>query len=240
VQAVILAGGKGTRLRPYTTVLPKPLMPVGDYPILEILLRQLKRAGASRIVMAVGYMSHLFEAFFQDGSRYGLHISYAFEQQALGTAGPLAAILDDLDEDFLVLNGDLLTTFGFDRLFADHQRSGAAATIGAFTRTVDIDFGVLEVGEGNELTKYIEKPTYSFDVSMGINALHAAAVRPYLEPGVRLDLPTLMTQLKKDGHRVCCYREDCRWLDIGRRDDYQQALEVFAAHRSEFLPDGDR
>src|SRR5947209_15079054 len=107
MQAIILAGGRGTRLRPYTTILPKPLMPVGDYPILEILLRQLKRAHATRVVLAVGYLSHLFEAFFQDGSRYGLPISYSFEKEALGTAGPLAAILDEADEDFLVLNGDL-------------------------------------------------------------------------------------------------------------------------------------
>lgn len=238
MQAVVLAGGKGTRLRPYTTVLPKPLMPIGDYPVLEILLRQLKRAGTSRVIMAVGHMSHLFEAFFQDGSRYGISISYAFEREALGTAGPLAAMVDDLDEDFLVLNGDLLTTFGFDRLFASHRKNGAAATIGAFTRTVNIDFGVLELGTGNELSNYIEKPMYSFNVSMGINALNAAAVRPYLKKGVRLDLPTLMMQLKQDGRRVCCYREECRWLDIGRPDDYQQAVDLFAAHQSDFLPDG--
>src|SRR5262249_10110868 len=116
MQAVILAGGKGARLRPYTTVLPKPLMPVGDYPILEIILRQLKRARATRVVLAVGYMSHLFQAFFQDGERYGLPITYSFEPEALGTAGPLAALLDDADEDFLVMNGDLLTTLRFDRI----------------------------------------------------------------------------------------------------------------------------
>src|SRR5207237_530377 len=142
MQAVILAGGKGTRLRPYTTVLPKPLMPVGDYPILEIILRQLKRADVTRVVLAVGYMSHLFEAFFQDGQRYGLEISYSFETEALGTAGPLGAIVDALDEDFLVLNGDLLTTFSYRNVFAHHKRVDAAATIGAFRRSVDIDFGV--------------------------------------------------------------------------------------------------
>jgi len=240
VQAVILAGGKGTRLRPYTTVLPKPLMPIGDYPVLEILLRQLKRAGASRIVMAVGHMSHLFEAFFQNGSRYGVDIVYAFEQEPLGTAGPLAAVVDDLDDDFLVLNGDLLTTLGFDRLFDYHRAQGAAATIGAFARTVDIDFGVLEIDADRNLSNYIEKPTYAFDVSMGINALNAAAVRPYLRSGERLDLPALLMQLKQDGRRVCCYREACRWLDIGRPDDYQQAVDLFAAHQGEFLPDCDR
>lgn len=105
MQALILAGGKGTRLRPYTTVLPKPLMPVGDYPILEIIFRQLKHAGVTDIILAVGYMSQLFQAFFQDGSRYGLNVSYSFEDVPLGTAGPIALALDQLDDDFLVLNG---------------------------------------------------------------------------------------------------------------------------------------
>jgi NDP-sugar pyrophosphorylase family protein len=236
MQAVILAGGKGTRLRPYTTVLPKPLMPVGDYPILEIILRQLSRADVTRVVLAVGYMSHLFEAFFQDGKRYGLEISYSFETEALGTAGPLAAILDTLEEDFLVLNGDVLTTFSYRNVFAHHKQAGAAATIGAFRRSVDIDFGVLEIGADGALVDYIEKPTYSFDVSMGINVFNVESVRPYLLPGVRLDIPTLMKQLRRDGHRVSCYREECRWLDIGRLDDYQAADEIFAARRDEFLP----
>jgi NDP-sugar pyrophosphorylase family protein len=236
MQAIILAGGRGTRLRPYTTVLPKPLMPIGDYPVLEILLRQLKRANTTRVVLAVGYMSHLFEAFFQDGSRYGLSITYSFEKEALGTAGPLAAVLNDADEDFLVLNGDLLTTLDYRQLFEHHRAMRAAATIGVFRRTVDIDFGVLEISAGNELLNYIEKPTYSFDVSMGINAFHTDAVRPYLKPGERLDIPSLMTRLREDGHRVCCYREHCRWLDIGRPDDYQAALEIFEANRDEFLP----
>jgi NDP-mannose synthase len=236
MQAIVLAGGRGTRLLPYTTVLPKPLMPIGEYPILEIILRQLKAARATRVVLAVGYLSHLFEALFQDGSRHGLPISYSLEKEALGTAGPLAALLDEADPDFLVLNGDLLTTLNYRSLFEYHKRMNAAATIGVFTRKVNIDFGVLEIGENNELLNYLEKPTHSFDVSMGINAFNASAVRPYLKAGVRLDIPALMTQLRQDGHRVCCYREDCRWLDIGRPDDYQTALETFSAHQHEFLP----
>jgi NDP-sugar pyrophosphorylase family protein len=236
MQAVILAGGKGTRLRPYTTVLPKPLMPIGDYPILEIILRQLKHAHVTQVILAVGYMSHLFEAFFQDGRRYGLDIQYSFEQKALGTAGPLAAMLDQLDEDFMILNGDLLTTLSYQNLFAHHTKSAAAATIGAFRRSVVVDFGVLEMNGSNELVKYIEKPTHTFDVSMGINVLKLSAVRPYLVPGQHLDLPAVMSQLMRDGHRVCCYREDCRWLDIGRLDDYQAAVEIFGSSQDEFLP----
>jgi NDP-sugar pyrophosphorylase family protein len=239
MQAVILAGGQGSRLRPYTTVLPKPLMPIGDYPILEIILRQLKRNSVGRIVLAVGYMSHLFEAFFQDGSRYGLQISYSQEKEPLGTAGPLAAVIDDLDEDFILLNGDLLTTLNYRNLFAYHKETRAAATIGVFSRSVNIDFGVLKVSEDRRLVDYIEKPTYEFEVSMGINVLNAASIRPYVSRGTRLDVPSLMKQLSADGHRVCCYREDCRWLDIGRLDDYQTAIEIFAARRNEFLPDGD-
>ena len=241
MQAVILAGGQGSRLRPYTTVLPKPLMPIGDYPILEIILRQLKRNQVGRVVLAVGYLSHLFEAFFQNGTRYGLQISYSMEKEPLGTAGPLAAVIDELDEDFILLNGDLLTTLSFRNLFAHHKAQKAAATIGVFKRSVQIDFGVLHVNESRELVDYIEKPTYDFEVSMGINVLNTASIRPYVSRGTRLDVPSLMKQLRADGHRVCCYRENCRWLDIGRLDDYQMAIDIFAARRDEFLPDdGDR
>ena len=159
MQALILAGGKGTRLRPYTTVIPKPLMPVGDYPILEVILRQLKAAGMDEVILAVGYMSQLFQAFFQDGSKYGLKISYSFESAPLGTAGPIGLLLDRLEANFLVMNGDLLTTLNYRKLFDYHLAQGAAATIGVYRREVNIDFGVIETDETNRLARYIEKPT---------------------------------------------------------------------------------
>ena len=236
MQALILAGGKGTRLRPYTTVLPKPLMPVGDYPILEIILRQLRGAGVSEVILAVGYMSQLFEAFFQDGSRYGLRIVYSFEEQPLGTAGPLALALQRLNDDVLVMNGDLLTSLNYRRLFEYHKQHGAAATIGLYQREAKIDFGVIERDTDHRLIRYVEKPTYHFDVSMGVNVLHRDAIAPYLTPGKHLDLPDLMRSLVRDGHPVYCYQEPCCWLDIGRVEDYQVATEIFEARRAEFLP----
>lgn len=236
MQALILAGGKGARLRPYTTVLPKPLMPVGDYPILEIILRQLSHAGVTRVILAVGYMSQLFQAFFQDGSRYGLDISYSFEEAPLGTAGPIALALDRLEDDFLVMNGDLLTTLNYRRLLAFHTSQKAGATIGLHRREVKIDFGVIECDEANRLTAYREKPIWNFTVSMGINALNKRVVQPYLTPGKYLDLPDLMLRMRADGHPVLCYQEPCSWLDVGRLDDYQAATDEFLARKDEFLP----
>jgi NDP-sugar pyrophosphorylase family protein len=239
MQAIILAGGKGTRLQPYTTVFPKPLMPIGDYPILEVILRQLKIAGVTEVILAVGHLSQLFQAFFQDGSRYGLKISYSLEAQALGTAGPIALVIDRLDQDFLVMNGDLLTTLNYGNLFRYHQEKKAAATLGLYRREVKIDFGVIESDGDGRLVRYVEKPTYCFDVSMGVNALNSKVIKPYLIPGEYLDLPDLMMRLRQDGHPVLCYREPCYWLDIGRADDYQTAVEIFGARQSEFMPGAD-
>ena len=237
MQALILAGGRGTRLYPYTTVIPKPLMPIGDYPILEIIIRQLKLAGIDEVILAVGYMSQLFRAFFEEGERYGLKISYSFESEALGTAGPIALVIDRFVDDFLVLNGDLLTTLNYRNLFRYHQEMKAAATLGVYPREVNIDFGVVESNEENRLVNYIEKPTYHFDVSMGVNVLNSASVRPYLKQGEHLDFPTLLKRMCQDHLPVICYNEPCYWLDIGRVDDYQRANEVFEAKRSEFFPD---
>ncbi|MGI8820639.1 MAG: sugar phosphate nucleotidyltransferase [Chthoniobacterales bacterium] len=235
MQALILAGGKGTRLLPYTAVIPKPLMPVGDMPILEIVLRQLKHSGFDRVILAVGYMSQLFQAFFADGARLGLHIEYSFEEAPLGTAGPLSLCLDQLDDDVLVMNGDLLTTLDYGKLFAFHRERGAAATIGTYEREVPIDFGVVETA-GEKLSRYIEKPVYRFDVSMGINVINVKAAGPFLTPGQRQDIPELMTKLSQNGQTVFCYQAPCYWLDIGRVSDYQTASETFEARKAEFLP----
>ena len=159
MQAIILAGGKGTRLLPHTANLPKPLMPIGEMPILEIIVRQLKDAGASSIIMAVGYLHHMIEAHFGDGSDFGIPISYSLEEKPLGTAGPLNLIFNKLEENFIVLNGDLLTTLNFGNLFNQHLRSKASATIATFKRSVDIDFGVLDIDPEKKLVEYKEKPS---------------------------------------------------------------------------------
>ncbi len=237
MQAVMLAGGKGTRLRPYTTVLPKPLMPVGDLPIIEIMLRQLRSAGVEDVIICTGHLPHLFEAVLQDGRRYDLRISYSVETEPLGTAGPMRLVLDRLRDDFLVMNGDILTTLNYRNLFESHLRNRAAATIGVTRREVKIDFGVVTSGGDGRLESYTEKPLIQYEVSIGINALNKRAVAPHLEERGRLDLPDLMLRLHAEGKPVVCHREPCYWLDIGRVDDYQTASEIFIERRSEFLPD---
>ncbi len=237
MKAIILAGGKGRRLQPYTTVIPKPLMPIGDLPILEIILRQLKGYGVDEVILAVGYMSQLFQAFFQNGERYNLKISYSFEMEPLGTAGPLANVIDNLSEDFIVMNGDLLTTLNYQKLFDFHVERQSAATIGLYQRDVKIDFGVVEVTEDQLLSHYTEKPTFSYKVSMGVNVFNRDMVKPYLFPGKYLDIPDLMMQMKQDNLPVYCYHEECYWLDIGRVDDYDIANQIFESRRSEFIKD---
>jgi NDP-sugar pyrophosphorylase family protein len=235
MRAVILAGGKGTRLLPYTTVLPKPLMPIGDMPILEIVLRQLKVGGVDRVTMAVGYLAELLEAFFRDGTRLGLRIDYSMEEKPLGTVGPLT-LIDGLDETFLVMNGDTLTTLDYAALVRHHRSSGAAATIGTFSRQVKIDFGVIEANAAGTVVDYVEKPTLDYRVSMGIYVFEPAVLR-HLEKGVYCDLPTLVRRLLDAGERVAAYPFAGYWLDMGRPDDYGRAIEEFAARRAEFLPD---
>ena len=237
MKALILAGGKGTRLKPYTLVLPKPLMPIGDLPILEIILRQLKTAGVDEVILAVGHMAQLFEAFFQDGKRIGIKINYSFEDRALGTAGPIASVIDHLGDDFIVMNGDLLTTLDYRRMFEYHCSIGAAATVAVYRREMKLEFGVIESSENGKLVGYKEKPIQYFDFGMGVNIINRAVVTKYLKLNEYLDIPDLMMKLKTEGNSVYCYREDCYWLDIGRPDDYEKATEVFEERKRDFLRD---
>ena len=239
MRAIILAGGKGQRLRPYTTVLPKPLMPIGDMPILEVVLRQLKRAGVSRVTVAVGYLAELLQAFFGDGKRLGLEIDYSFEERPLGTVGPLTLIPDLAQEkSFLMMNGDILTTMDFNALIARHHESGAATTIATYRRQVKIDFGVIEANEQNLLTGYVEKPSLDYRVSMGIYCFDAR-VLGMLKHNEYRDFPDLVKSLIAAGEPVASYPFDGYWLDVGRPDDYATAIEEFEARRSLFLPEGD-
>ncbi len=233
MKAVILAGGKGTRLAPYTVVFPKPLMPLGDTPILEVVIRQLRRHGFDDVIMAVGHLAELIMAYFNDGRRFGVRISYSKEETPLGTAGPLA-LIPGLDETFLVMNGDVLTTLDYSELVRYHHQSGAIATIAMHERAVRIDLGVIESDETNRVIGYIEKPTYQYRVSMGIYVFDPRVLR-YIPRGERLDFPDLVLKLLAAGERVMGYPYDGYWLDIGRADDYAQAAEEFARLRSQFL-----
>lgn len=235
MRAVILAGGRGTRLYPYTIVFPKPLMPIGDVPILEIVVRQLKYYGISDIVMAVGHLAELLMAYFGDGSRFGVQISYSRETNPLGTAGPLA-LIPGLDETFLVMNGDVLTTLDYRALIAYHRANGSVATIASHRRDARIDLGVIQTDATGRITDYIEKPVYHYLVSMGIYVFEPAVLRQ-IEPGQRLDFPDLVLRLLAAGERVQSYLFDGYWLDIGRPDDYSQATAEFEQLRKQFLPD---
>jgi NDP-sugar pyrophosphorylase family protein len=234
MRAIVLAGGKGTRLAPYTTILPKPLMPIGDMPILEVLLWQFKRAGINEVILTVGHLAELLHAFFQDGGRFGLSISYSYEEYPLGTAGPLA-LVDGLDETFLVTNGDVLTTLPLADLIDFHRRHDATATIAMHKRRVRIDLGVIEFNGGYEVVGYIEKPTFDYTVSMGIYVFEPH-VLTYIPRGEYLDFPDLVQRLIRAGERVVGFPFDGYWQDLGRPDDYEQATQDFEKMRSQFLP----
>lgn len=234
---VILAGGKGTRLRPYTTVLPKPLMPIGDMPILEIVLRQLSAAGFTSITLSVGHLASLLEAYFGDGNRWGLRVTYSREQEPLGTAAPLR-LLTGLTGTFMVMNGDLLTDLDYVDLVRFHRRKRAAVTVGLARKLVLIDLGVVDTDARDQVTGYTEKPTLEYEVSMGIYVMEPEALN-YLPAEGAFDLPDLVKALVADHQVVAAYRFGGLWLDIGRPDDCVEAIEVFENQRAAFLPYGD-
>jgi NDP-mannose synthase len=224
-RAVVLAGGRGSRLAPYTTVLPKPLMPVGERPILEILLRQLRAAELDDITLAVGHLAHLVRAVVGDGSAHGVRVRYHEEEHALGTVGPLASI-PDLDDTFLLVNGDVLTTLDFRALIGAHRDAGNELTIATHRRTVRADYGVLHtngaLGATHRVLGYDEKPELAYTVSMGVYALEPTAIGR-LQPGDRCDFPDLVLALLASGAAVGSYAFDGYWLDIGREDDFRRA-----------------
>jgi NDP-sugar pyrophosphorylase family protein len=234
-RAIVLAGGRGSRLAPYTTVLPKPLMPVGDRAILEIVLRQLSDAGFDDVTLAVGHLGHLIRAVLGDGRANGTSIRYHEEQEPLGTAGPLATI-PDLGERFLMLNGDVLTTLDFRALVTAHERAGNLLTIATHRRVVRADYGVLRTDGARGLTDrvmaYEEKPELTYTVSMGVYVVEREAVE-HVPLRQYFDLPDLVLALLAAGSPVGSYAYDGYWLDIGREDDYRRAQ----ADAAELLPE---
>lgn len=230
-QAIILAGGEGRRLLPYTKILPKPLWPVGNLPIVEILLRQLANAGVKEVIMAVGYQAELMRIILGEGRQFGLKIRYSLEKKPLGTAGPLRKI-KGLDPSFLVLNGDLLTDFSFEDFIRSHLKNSSPATVAVFKRSVKVDFGVV-VDKENKIIDYIEKPVLGYSVSMGIYAFNRNILE--LIPDRKFDFPDLVHKLIAIRQNPAVYKFSGRWLDIGRPDDWEKADSLFRKKPRLFL-----
>jgi NDP-sugar pyrophosphorylase family protein len=240
-RAVILAGGQGTRLRPYTAVLPKPLLPIGDRPVLDIVMDQLGAAGFRHVTIATGYMGELIEAVIthRNGGQK-MTIDYVREAEPLGTVGPLRQI-DGLDQHFLMMNGDVLTDLDYGQFFRDHVASGAIATIATTTRHIQVTLGVVQCQDGEEpdrLTGFIEKPRLTYDVSMGIYCF-SPKVLDHIEPDTYLDLPDLVRRLVERGEQVRSWRSDAYWVDLGMREDYERAVNEFETMRERLLPGGE-
>lgn len=230
---MLLAGGKGTRLRPYTTSLPKPLVPLGEQSIIELVLRQLAARGFGSATLAVGHLGHLIQAVVGDGSQWGVEVDYAVEPKPLGTMGPVVGMLDRLPENFLVLNGDVLTDLDYGAVLDDHAHGAAALTIASYRRRIQIDFGVLEL-DGDRVVGFEEKPDLDYVVSMGVYALSRDTLSSFT-PGEPLGFDDLVMHLLRTGAPVRAYPSDGYWLDIGRPEDYDQANADFPRMRQTLL-----
>jgi len=233
MRVVILAGGKGVRLAPLTEVIPKPLVPVGGMPIMEIVIRRLAAQGFRRITLALGYLSELIRAYFQDGSRWGVDIDYSHEREPLGTAGPLT-LIPGLTDTFLVMNADVLTNLNYHDLVSYHRRQGGLATIAAYERQVSIDLGVIIKDGHGRIRDYLEKPTSSHLVSMGVYVFEPQVLDYIAGPGY-LDFPELVQRLLAGQEPVYYYPFSGYWLDIGRYEDYHLATQEFEARKGEFF-----
>jgi len=235
MKAVILAGGKGTRLRPYTTNFPKPLMPIGDKPILEIVITQLKNAGITDVIISTGHLEEMIKVFFLDGSKHGVRITYSKEAEPLGTAGPLNLIRDHLTDTFIVMNGDVLSDIDFSNLIEFHRIHNAKATVALHRRTFTIEFGVIELDGSHRFRNWQEKPTFEYMVSTGIYLFEPEALGSLPSSGF-FNVPDLIAKLHEEGSRVLGYVHGGYWLDIGRPADYEKACLDYDAGKIECFP----
>jgi NDP-sugar pyrophosphorylase family protein len=231
--AVVLAGGQGTRLRPYTLVLPKPLMPIGEFPILEVIIRQLAYYGFTTITLAVNHQASIIKAFFGDGEIWGVKIDYALEDAPLGTMGPLKRMMN-LPENFLVMNGDILTDLDFCKFYKNHEKKGNIFTISSYQREHVVDYGVLEPDEHGFLRAFNEKPKLKYEVSMGVYILNRRVIE-MIPVNKAYGFDNLMLDLITAGTPAAVKSFHGYWLDIGRPDDYIKAIEEFEKMRPNFL-----
>ncbi len=234
VKAVILAGGRGTRLEPFTINFPKSLVPIGDIPVLELLLRQLAKAGIHDVTLTLGHLAELVKAYFAEHQSIKrlVDLDFVVEDEPTGTAGSLT-LVPDLTDTFLVLNGDVLTDLDFRRLLRFHHESNAMLTISTHPRPVKLSLGVVQTDANDTVIDYLEKPEYLHQVSMGIY-VYEPGVFEYLTPGKYLDFPSLVLRLIDAGERVAAYRSTDLWLDVGNPSDYARAQQLFAERREEF------
>jgi len=237
MRAVILAGGKGARLWPYTAMLPKPLVPVGNRPILDVVLTQLKAAGVDRVTMAVSHLAHLIMAYFGDGGRWGLQVDYSVEDKPLSTIAPLK-LIEDLPETFFVMNGDVLTDLDFRALYSDHVAHNADITVATFKRDTRIDFGVLRTDDSNRVVGFEEKPTYHFCVSMGVYVVQRRLLDIVPEERA-FGFDDLMLACIEKGLNARTHPHHGYWLDIGRPDDYAEANEKIDELMKRLFPGGE-
>ena len=233
-QAIILAGGKGTRLAPFNTVLPKPLMPLGEVSVLEVVLRQLDRQGFEEAILATGHLSEIIEAFCRSlEPKLRLSLRVYREETPLGTIGPLARI-PDLEPDFLLLNGDILTTLPFAEVLSQRRERKGLATLAMGEREVTLEFGVMSVDARGCITRFSEKPTFKNLVSLGVYAF-TRDILSWIPTRDRFDLPDLVQLLVEGNRKVDTYRYDGYWKDIGRLEDYEAAKEDFIRDPGKFL-----
>ena len=224
MKAIILAGGKGTRLRPYTVVMPKPLVPVGNRAILEILIGRLKKYGVTDLTLCVNHLAELIMAYFGDGSKWGVKIKYSMEHNSLSTVAPIK-LIKSLPENYLVMNGDLLTDLDFKKLYDYHLENNALITVATYKRTAKIDFGVMDIDKDNNIAiGFKEKPEYELNVSMGVYVFNKK-VLDFVPAGKPFGFDDLMLALLDKGQTIKVYPYDGYWLDIGRPEDYERANE---------------
>ncbi len=231
IRAVVLAGGKGQRLYPYTTILPKPLLPIGEQPILHHVLSRLKEFGFKDVTISVGHLAELIMLFFKDGKDLGLQIEYAKEEEPLGTIGPLCFI-DNLGDDFLVMNGDVLTDLDFNALKKAHFENEAILTIATHRRQVNIDFGVLKTSPDGRIDEFVEKPSIPYEVSMGVYMLNRKCL-DYVPKGQPFGFDQLVLKLLEKKEKVHAHRHDGKWLDLGRPSDYELASRDYTPGETE-------
>lgn len=236
MRAVIMAGGRGRRLAPLTTVLPKPLMPLIDRPIIDVILRQLVAAGVEEVTVSVGHLGGLIESWINHDSNYGIPVHFLYEAEPLGTAGALGN-LDRPHGTFLAMNGDILTTLSFGELVRVHTDSGAIATVAVKDRSVAVEYGVVHTDNAGHIQRLEEKPTLRYTISMGIYAFEPRIVE-LIGAGERVDFPDLLLRAIEAGETVATYPFEGHWRDIGNRDDYEAAITEFGEDPERFLPAG--